>query len=183
MTTTADLRALAVSALVGKTAAGNRVYSPMDQATWDGGYPVLFLTTPLETGESYGRGGAPAFTVTATLRIEGRAEELALPNDAGAAKLLVDLEALRDGIKACVINFTPLMNELQQFSFFKSTVVPAPKEAADHIGAAIVEIGLEFVQGPHEFYQPLVVPLTGIDLTVKEPDGTQQPGLTIDLPQ
>ncbi len=183
MTTTADLRLLAVEALTGKTVAGSRVFSPLDQATWDGEYPALFLTTPDEHGESFGRHGAPAFTVTATLRVEARAEEPALPGDAGAARLLVDLEALRDSIKACVINYPPLMSELQQFSYVKSTIVPASKEAADHIGAVVIELGLEFVQGPADFFQPPTTPLEGIDITVKEPDGTQQPGLTIDLPQ
>jgi len=183
MTTTNQLRALAVQALAGVTAAGARVYSPRDQATWDGEYPVLFVHTNDEDGVSFGRNGAPAFTVTSTLVVQGRAAHPGAPDDAGAAALQVVLEDLRDQIKAAVINYTPLMAELNQFSSFRTRIASGPGEAGDHLGTITVELGLEFVQGPEDFFPVPAVPLTGVDVRIQEPDGTAVPGLTIDLPQ
>ncbi|ANN70912.1 hypothetical protein [Bordetella bronchialis] len=183
MTTTNQLRTLAVEALTGTTDAGVRVYSPRDQASWDGEYPVLFIRTNDESGESFGRNGAPAFTVTSTLLVQGRMTHAGEPNDAGAAALLVALETLRDQIKAAVINYPPLMAELNQFSFFRTRIEAGPDEAGDHLGSITVELGLEFVQGPEDFFPVPTVPLTGMDVRIQEPDGTTVPGLTIDLPQ
>jgi len=183
MTTTNQLRELALQALTATTDAGARVYSPRDQATWDGEYPVIFVRTNDENGESFGRNGAPAFTVTSTLLVEARAQHGALPNDAGAAALQLILEALRDQIKAAVINYPPLMAELNQFSFFRTRITAGPEEAGEHLGAVTVELGLEFVQGPEDFFPVPTVPLTGVDVRIQEPDGTTVPGLTIDLPQ
>jgi len=42
MTTSSDLRAAAVTALTGATAAGGNVFSPRTWPTWNGSYPVLF---------------------------------------------------------------------------------------------------------------------------------------------
>jgi len=183
MTTTNQLRALAVDALVGATDAGQRVYSPRDQATWDGEYPVLFIRTNDEDGVSFGRNGAPAFTVTSILTVEGRAENRAEPNDAGAAALQVKLEALRDQIKAAIINYPPLMRELNQFSHFRTRIVAGPEDAGAHLGGVLVELGLEFVQGPEDFFPVPTVPLEGVDVRYQVPDGATEPGLEIDLPQ
>lgn len=183
MTTTNQLRDIAVQALVGQTDAGNNVFSPLDQPTWDGEYPVMFLTTPDEDGESWGRNSAPAFTVTATLRIEARVEEKAVAGDQGAAALLVDLERLREQIKTAVINYGPLMELLQQFSFFRTRIVAGPEQAEQHIGSIVVEIGLEFVQGPRDFRPVPSTPLDTITGTVVEPEGTTEPFFSITLPQ
>lgn len=183
MTTSADLRSVAVQALTGTTAAGTSVFSPRDQASWDGEYPVIFVRVDDEDGKSFGPHGPPAFTVTATLRVEARASASALPNDAGAGQLLASLETLRDQIKAAVINYPALMSMISQFSAFRTRIVREADEAADHLGAAVVEIDMEFVQGWDEFYQPPVVPLDGIDATYQMPNGTTEPGLTLNLPQ
>ncbi|MDN7998050.1 hypothetical protein QZN00_12920 [Burkholderia multivorans] len=183
MTTSMQLRDIAVQALSGATAAGANVFSPRDQATWDGEYPVIFVRVDEEDGESFGRHGPPAFTVTATLRIEARASAPGAADDAGAAQLLVALEGLREQIKAAVINYPPLMSLLSQFPFFRTRIVRQADDAHDHLGAVVVEVGMEFVQGPEDFYQPPAVPLESVDLTVQMPNGTTEPGLTIDLPQ
>lgn len=183
MTTTNQLRALAVVALTNVTDAAHRVYSPRDQATWDGEYPVLFIRTNDESGVSFGRSGAPAFTVTSALVVEARADNPAGLQDAGAAALQVKLEALRDQIKAAVINYPPLMQELNQFSYFRTQITAGPDESGSHLGAVLVELGLEFVQGPEDFFPVPSVPLEGVDVRVQMPDGTTEPGLDIDLPQ
>ncbi|PRZ56573.1 hypothetical protein BX589_101223 [Paraburkholderia fungorum] len=184
MTTSRDLREIAVQGLVvsGATAAGTNVFSPRTWATWDGTYPMLLVQTPDEDGQSWGPHGPPAFTVTTTLRVTARAQATALSGDAAAVIVEEQLETLREQIKAALINYPPLMSLLQQYPFFRSTMQPSG-EGQSPIGQLVLDIGLEFVQGPHDFYQPAAVPLTGIDLTVEMPDGTTEPGLTINLPQ
>lgn len=184
MTTSRELRELAVQGLLatGATAAGSNVFSPRSWATWNGTYPVLLVQTPDEDGESWGRHGPPAFTVTTTLRITARAQAAALTNDQAAVLVEEQLEDLREQIKAALVNYPPLMSLLQQYPFFRSRI-DVSGEGSEPIGQLVLDLGLEFVQGPHDFYQPPVVPLQGIDVTVQEPDGTTDPGLTINLPQ
>lgn len=182
MTTTAQLRPLVVAALTGATTAGTNVFSPLDWPTWSGDYPVLMVTTPDEDAESLGRNGAPQFTVTSTLRVTARVNAEDVANDQGAAAAYAALEVLRDQIKVAVINYTPLMQLLQQFPFYR-TRMRVGAEGEQHLGEVVVDIGLEFYQGPEDFYPIPTVPLTGVDVTFVEPDGTTEPGLTINLPQ
>ena len=191
MTTSRDLRELAVQGLLAPnpislatsaTDAGTNVFSPRTWSTWDGSYPVLLVQTPDEDGQSWGPHGPPAFTVTTTLRVTARAQSAAQTDDQAAAIVEEQLETLREQIKAALINYPPLMSLLQQYPFFRSTLQPSG-EGQSPIGQLVLDIGLEYVQGPHDFYLPAVVPLQGIDVVVQEPDGTTQPGLTINLPQ
>ncbi|WP_321904391.1 ABC transporter permease [Paraburkholderia tropica] len=184
MTTSRNLRELAVQGLTlaGATAAGSNVYSPRTWATWDGKYPMLLVQTPDEHGESWGRQGAPAFTVVTTLRVTARAQAAALVDDAAAANVEEQLETLREQIKAALINYPPIMSLLQQYPSFRSSI-NVPREGQSPIGEMALDIEMEHVQGPDEFFQPPVVPLEGVDVTYQMPDGTTEPGLTIDLPQ
>ncbi|RKE35292.1 hypothetical protein B0G76_1353 [Paraburkholderia sp. BL23I1N1] len=184
MTTSRDLREISVQGLVvpGATAAGTNVFSPRTWATWDGTYPMLLVQTPDEDGQSWGPHGPPAFTVTTTLRVTARAQAAAQTGDLAAAVVEEQLETLREQIKAALINYPPLMSLLQQYPFFRSTIQPSG-EGQSPIGTLTLDVGLEFVQGPYDFYQAATVPLTGVDLTVQVPDGTTVPGLTINLPQ
>jgi hypothetical protein len=182
MTTTAQLRAIAVAALAGATNAGANVFSPLDWPTWSGDYPVLFVTTPDEDAEGLGRNGPPQFNVTATLRVVARVEQISQPSDQGAAVAYAALETLRDQIKVALINYPPLMSLLQQLPFYR-TRMSVEAAGEQHLGEVVVDIGLEFYQGPEDFYAIPVVPLQGVDVTVQMPDGTTEPGLTINLPQ
>ena len=183
MTSKTTLVNLTMQALIGNTDAGNNVFSVLDQSTWEGEYPVLFLSAPLdEDGESFGRNSAPAFTVTSSLTVEGRVTERALSEDGGAKRLMLDLARLRDQIKGAVINYGPLMGELQQFAFFKVRGVPGPDDAGEHVGTVSVEIGFEYVQGPDEFRPVPSTPLDTLTGTVGEPEGTTEPFFSITLP-
>ena len=182
MTTSADLRAAAVSAVMGATAAGDNVFSPRTWPTWTGSYPVIFVTTPDESGESLGRAGAPQFTVVTTLRITARQQGLMKPLDAGAALVLEQLEEMRDQIKAAVINAPMLMPLLQQFAAFRCRTEVAD-DGAMHLGELTVEIDLEFYQGPDCFYQDPGIPLETITASIVEPSGTTEPSFSISLPQ
>lgn len=185
MTTSATLRAIALTALAGSTTAGSNVFSPRDIPTWDGSYPMLIVTTDDEDGDSHGRNGPPQFTVTATLRVIARVEQAAEDDDLGATLVLAELETLRDQVKTAVINYPALMVELQQFSFFRARMRTTGKEdTALHQGEVVVEIGLEFYQGPEDFYQVAVSDSTPeFTANFSVPDGTTAPGLDITLSQ
>jgi hypothetical protein len=184
MTTSRDLRETAVQGLLvpDATLAGANVFSPRTWATWNGSYPMLLVQTPDEDGQSWGPHGPPAFTVTTTLRVTARAQTSAQTNDRAAMLVEELLEQLREQAKAALVNYPPLMSLLQQYPFFR-TKLDVPGEGVSPIGTMVLDLGLEFVQGPRDFYQPATVPFTGVDLQVKEPDGTTVPGLTINLPQ
>ncbi|HDR9026951.1 ATP-binding protein [Burkholderia vietnamiensis] len=184
MTTSSNLRELAVEGLKasGATAAGTNVYSPRTWATWDLTYPVLLVQTPDESGTSWGPNGAPAFTVTTTVRVTARAQNAALEDDAAAAAVEEQLETMREQIKAALINYPPIMSLLSQFPSFRSSI-HVPRDGQSPIGELVLEIEMEHVQGPDDFFQPPTVPLSEIDVTVQMPDGTTESGLTIQLPQ
>jgi len=184
LTTSAQLRAIAITALTGTTNAQANVYSPRDISSWDGDYPLLIVTTADEDGDSLGRNGPPKFNVTATLRVIARVEREAEDDDLGAAAVLADLEVLRDQIKTAVINYPALMIELQQFSSFRARMQTSGKEdSAFHQGEVVVDIGLEFFQGPDDFYQAPTVAFETFNSSISVPDGTTAPGLTLTLPQ
>lgn len=184
MTTSRELRELAVQGLTvdGTTAAGANVFSPRTWATWDRTYPMLLVQTPDEAGTSWGRNGPPAFTVTTTLRVVARAQSAAFADDAAASEVEEQLELLREQVKAALINYPPIMSLCQQYPSFRSTI-DISRDGQSPIGEMVLDLELEHVQGPEEFFHPLAVPLKEIDVTIKMPDGTTEPGLTIDLPQ
>lgn len=181
MTTTADLRPIVLEALNGATAAGANVFSPLDWPTWNGDYPLLFVTTPDEDAEGHGPNGAPQFTVTATLRVVARVVAPASANDQGAAVVYAQLETLRDQIKVAVINYSGLMPLLQQFPFYR-TRMSVQAEGEQHTGEVVVDIGLQFYQGADDFQVATGQPIEGVDMQVQEPAGTVQPGFSIDFP-
>jgi len=154
MTDSATLRLFAQGALAGITAAGANVFTPLDRPTWSGNYPVIFIQTPNEEKESLGRNGAPQFTVTTTVRLIARVKQAQEENDAGAAKAELALELLQSQIEKGLINNPPLMSQLQQFAW-----VRVEKEVVGdsefHLGELTMDIGMEFYQGPEDFY-PIV---------------------------
>lgn len=155
MTQTADLRAAAVTALTGNTDAAENVFSPLDRPTWAGNYPVVFLQTPDESKESLGPNGAPQFTVTATLRVIARVQENQQKGDAGAAAAELALETLQKQIEVALINNPALMVLLEQIAFVR-VEKSVTGEGEVHLGELKMDIGLQFYQGPEDFY-----PITG----------------------
>lgn len=175
MTTTTDLVTLTVQALTGKTNAGANVFNPRDWPTWDGTYPVVLVSAPKEDGESLGR-NAPQFTVTTSMHIEARLQAGATDSDASATSLLGSLQDMREQVKQAVINYPPLMSVLQQYPYYRSNIMTDPS-GDQHLGQMVLEIGMEFYQGPEDFYPINPVPLNEIDLHVDsvnifDPNGT-----------
>lgn len=177
MTSSADLRTIAQAQLIAaNTDALANVYSPLDRATWSGTYPVIFLNTPEEHKESLGPNGAPQFEVTMTLRATGRVQENQQQNDAGAAAAMVALERLQQQIEQALINNPALMSLIEQFAFVRVTNTVSG-EGEVHLGEVQMDIGLQFYQGPEDFFpiasNPLEEVTVDADLTdVFDPSGT-----------
>jgi hypothetical protein len=185
MTSSAVIRQLAVAALTGTTDAGTNVYFARTWPTQPDSYPILLVPPLDETGESWGPDGEPSFTVTTTLRVIARVQEPAELADAGALTVALELEKLRDQIKAAIISNPTLRGPnapIQEFSHFRCS----PHTTANGeqpIGEMVVEIDMIFVQtAGADFYQVQSTPIDGFDVTVQEPSGTVQPVFSIPAP-
>lgn len=161
MTTSADLRLLAASALSSATDAGTNVFAARDWPTWNGSYPVLYLHTPIEEKESLGRNGAPQFTVTATLRISARVQKPTTTTGTGAAAAVVALETLQRQMELALVNNPALMGQLQQFPFVR-TEMKVDDDGDQNLAELVMDVGMEFYQGPEDFYPVPTVPLEQI---------------------
>ncbi|UHH28297.1 phage tail protein [Pseudomonas veronii] len=152
MTTTSELRQITAEALKAGTTAGDNVFAARTWPTWSGSYPIIWIHSPAEEKESLGRQGGPQFTVTATIRISARVQLKALPKNAAAGAMILALEDLQRQIERALINFPPLMSRLQQFPFIRSEMADSD-EGDQSIGELVMDVGMEFYQGPEDFYQ------------------------------
>lgn len=176
----AGIRDLVVSALAGKTDAEERVYSPRTWPTTESMYPVILVQTPIDVKNSLGR-NVPQFNTVTTVRITGRLQELdEEAEDNGAIKAEIALERLREQIERAVINSYELTRKTQQYLQVRSTInVDASGEG--HTAQLLMELDIEYYQGPEEFYEIEAEPLKGMDVTISMPDGTPEPLIKIDL--
>ncbi|MBO1502132.1 ATP-binding protein [Serratia proteamaculans] len=174
------IRLLVIEALKNKTDAGDRVYSPRDWPTTAEMYPVILVQTPIDVKSSLGR-NVPQFNTVTTVRLTGRLQELDdAAEDNGAKKAEEALEELREQIERAVINSYELTRKIQQFFQVRSTIgVDADGEG--HTAQLLMELDIEYYQGPEEFYEIDTEPLEGIDATIAMPDGTPEPLVKIDL--
>ena len=177
---TAQVRQLVVAAITGKTDAENRVYSPRDWPTTEEMYPVILVQTPIEEKQSLGR-NAPQFNTITTVRITGRLQELDGENENdGANKAELALERLREQIERAVINSYDLTRQTQQFARVRSTI-DLDSAGEGHLAQLLMELDIEYYQGPEDFYPIEADPLLGIDITMAMPDGTTEPVVSINL--
>lgn len=178
----AKVRELVVASLKGKTNAEDRVYSPRDWPTTGAEYPCIIVQTPFDEKHSLGR-NVPQFNTVTTVLITGRLEEFDSEGSEtadGAIRAELALEALREQIYRAVINSYDLTRQIQQFIEIKSTIV-INSEGEGHIGELLVELKIEYYQGPEEFYPVDADPLIGIDINVQMPDGSPEHHVSIDL--
>ncbi|HFF4636545.1 TPA: ATP-binding protein [Yersinia enterocolitica] len=177
---TAQIRQLVVAAIIGKTDAENRVYSPRDWPTTEEMYPVILVQTPIEEKQSLGR-NAPQFNTITTVRITGRLQELDGENENdGANKAELALERLREQIERAVINSYDLTRQTQQFARVRSTI-DLDSAGEGHLAQLLMELDIEYYQGPEDFYPIEADSLLGIDITMAMPDGTTEPVVSINL--
>ena len=210
MTDMDTLRDAAVTALKGRTAAGQHVYSPRDWPTTHAAYPAIIVRTTDELAVSKGRFGVPEFDNTITLAIAARVEA----TTEAAADTAV--RALAQQIKAAILRNGQFIyqQEVQQFATF-ATKIDVTAEGKRHIGDVLVSFGVEVFQ----VYDPtidaegvaLAPALLGIDIhadlaapfdaagtysapahppytppaapRTSGPDGRDEAAMTIDLPQ
>lgn len=177
----ATIRTLVVTALkAAQTDAGERVYSPRDWPTNSPDYPILLVQTPYDQKDSQGR-NAPQFLSVTTVRITGRVEAFDTESaSTGAMQAEMAVESLREQIDRAVINSYELTRQTQQYRQVRSTI-DVDSTGGSHIGQLLYEIDIEYFQGPEDFYPIHTDQLLGIELTIKEPDGTVQPGFTADF--
>lgn len=177
---TAQIRKLVVNAIIGNTDAENRVYSPRDWPTTEDMYPVILVQTLIEEKQSLGR-NAPQFNTITTVRITGRLQELDSENENdGANKAELALERLREQIERAVINSYELTRQIQQFARVRSTI-DLDSGGEGHMAQLLMELDIEYYQGPEDFYPIIADSLEGIDITMAMPDGTTEPVVSIDL--
>ncbi|ETS31057.1 ATP-binding protein [Photorhabdus temperata] len=176
----AGIRALVIDALKHKTDAEARVYSPRDWSTTEDMYPVILVQTPIDVKQSLGR-NAPQFNTVTTVRVTGRLQELdSEAEDDGAAKAEESLERLREQIERAVINSYELTRQIQQFAQVRSTIdIDASGEG--HTAQLLLELDIEYYQGPEDFYEIEADQLDEIDVTIAMPDGTPEPHFRIDF--
>lgn len=189
MTTSADIRAVFVTALTGATDAGAAVHSPFDWPTAPNSYPLILVHARKERKESMGR-NAPLFTVTATLEIIARTKSPALVGDAGSAVALAAAERLKAQIETALINNPAVWADpnsasgaqrIQQFASVDSELTTS-SEGDMPIAELLMTIEVEFMQGPDDFFPIPSIPLQGFDAGVREPAGTVEPGFSITFP-
>ena len=167
MTTADQLLELVQQALTvapDTTIAGAKVYLPRDWPIQLNDFPVLLLQMTQEDKESLGRQGAQQFTTTLTVRITGHVAAKAAAADGGAGVAEAALWALKRQIELAVICFTPIERQIQQIAFVRSSV-GIDSSGAQHVGQLRVEMGLEFYEGPENFYPPEVDDLDELRLT------------------
>lgn len=181
MTTSADIRALFVTALQGATMAGQGVYSPFDWPTTPNSYPIVLVHARKERKVSLGP-NTPEFDVYTTVEILARVRSPAGIVDTGSVAALAAAEALKLQIETALIN-NPLIwadpaggQRIEQFTTVDSEINTS-SEGEMPMAELAMSIEVKFYQGPEDFYPIPVAPLQTVNVNVDtaspfDPSGT-----------
>jgi hypothetical protein len=174
------LRMTVASLLAAQTDAGNRVFIPGDWPTQLDQFPLVLVQVTRDDKASIGR-GAVGFTVVTTIRITARVDALGEPSDQGGAHAEDKLWSLQRQIELAVINSDNFVDPdagapfLQQFPSIRSQVgVNADGET--QIAELVMEVGMEYFQGPDDFYATVATDIAGFNMH------DQRPGLGLTGP-
>lgn len=168
--TTGQLLELVVQSIKeAKTDAGEFVYSPRTWPTWKGNYPSILCRALYEVKESQGP-AAIEFDVTAIIRISGRAQAPALREDAGAADVETALWRLQRQIEIAVINNPIIMllpngdgDRLKHYPKVEThNLISA--ETREPTGELMMDVSMQFYQGPEDFCPIPLIPLEEIQI-------------------
>ena len=169
----AQFRALVARQLVlARTAAGDSVFENRALPTEVSKLPIITLSTPVETKESWGR-GAPKFTTTVHLRVDARVS--------GATDVVAGeaVEALLEQIELAILANSAVVNLCQQFAAVE-TRTSIHVEGGMPIATGTIVFQAEMVQ----YYDPAMPDdLTEIDVLQVLPDGTDRPFVKLDTLQ
>nr|GAT43698.1 predicted protein [Mycena chlorophos] len=178
-----DIREAVAAQLVAKntagefpTAAGASVFSPRDWASFNGQYPAIFVLSKSEDRASLGPNGAQQFTTTTEIVITARVVAKMLPNGAGALGAQLALEALKTEIDQVLVN-NPVITPLIQQIAYVHTEISVNDNGTDHLAELEMHFGIEFYEGPEDFYPVEGVPITDVNVTLDainrfDPNGT-----------
>ncbi|HGJ5864961.1 ATP-binding protein [Arsenophonus nasoniae] len=175
----AHLRQRVIQALMDHTAAQTRVYSPYDWPTETDDYPCILVQTPFDHKKSLGR-HVPQFNTVTTVRISGRVQAFDGEEREGALEAEQQLETLREQIERAVINNDELTREIQQFVEIRSQIAVSA-EGEGHLAQLLMDLDIEYYQGPEEFYPVTAASLDGIDVKFSMPAGTPLHQVNVDL--
>lgn len=181
MTDSAQLRDIMVQALKGVTDVGDNVFPALDWATWSGSYPVAYFDPYKDGKESLGRQSGQQFTVTATFPLLVRIERPAKANNQGTADTQLALEEIQRQIERTLVNYPPLQQLIQHMPFL-NVEMEVSGEGAKNLGELRIDIGLEYYQGPEDFYPVPTVPLDGLTVDVDLRNVFDPTGTYIDPP-
>jgi hypothetical protein len=181
MTTSADIRALFVTALQGATLAGQAVYSPFDWPTTPNSYPLILVHARKERKVSLGP-NTPEFDVYTTVEILARVRSPAGIVDTGSVAALAAAETLKLQIETALIN-NPLIwadpnggQRIEQFTTVDSEINTS-SEGEMPMAELAMSIEVKFYQGPEDFYPIPLNPLQTVNVNVDtaspfDPSGT-----------
>lgn len=150
MTAIAEVQELMVEALLGKTVAGNNVFTPRTWPTVAGAMPIILVAPGKETKISKGR-SVPMFDVFGVVRVTGRIFAKADAGNAGQVAALAAAQTLQRQIEVAVINAYALRSAIQSFAKIE-TVVQVAKEGDLIFGEVVIDFGLDVFQGPEDFH-------------------------------
>jgi hypothetical protein len=175
MPTELGLQKLVAAALMGATAAGNRVYTPGDWATFDWQYPALLVRVVGDEKTSLGP-NAPQFDTISTVRVECRVEAKERPNaPIGAAGLAAESNAwiLKRQVERRLVNNPTIMPVIEQFKFIRTPPSEFTAEGAGHVAVVMTDYGIAYYQGADHFYDGGIVEIDEIDVFLQPaPPGT-----------
>ena len=134
--------------------------------------PQVQLTLPEEEKASISRNAGNQFVVTATIPLVIRVQQPAGPKEAGAAAARGQLADIVRAIETTVIGAPSLQQQIQRVLFVRSHG-RVDGTGAEIVGERVLMFGLEFYQGPEDFYVQVPVPLAEVDVFDRNPDGTQ----------
>ena len=181
MTDSAELRDIMVAALKGATDAGDSVFPMLDWATWSGSYPVVYFEPFKDGKESLGRQSGQQFTVTGTFPLLVRIERPAKANNQGTIDTQRALEIIQRQIERTLVNYPPLQQLIQHMPLI-NTEIEVSGEGAKNLGELRMDIGLEYYQGPEDFYPVPSEPLERMTVDVDTANVFDATGTYIDPP-
>ncbi|WP_395391487.1 hypothetical protein WBP07_12685 [Novosphingobium sp. BL-8A] len=179
MTTSLDLLDLVQSAIAAAgTDAGDRVYRPGDWPSQEATIPQIKLRLLSENRASISRSGAPQFTTTATIRAFLEVQAPASEDDVGAGIAEAAAWKLKRQVEVAVVNSYPLTQQIQQIASIRAQFA-FNSEGAMHLAMVVLDLDLEFYEGPDNFAPIQADDLEEISLTATNyPPVTLTAGLT-----
>lgn len=174
MTTTADVWTAMHAALIGKTAADERVAVPGDLPTQQNQQPILKLRVLAENKQSTGRGSI-GFLTLVTVRLLGEVSEPVDPDDdLLVSTVQASLLALKDQAERAIINSYPLFSIVQQLLSVQTQF--AYTANAQHLAGIQSDYTFEIFQTADDF-----APLETSPISQLQADDPLHPGLGLHL--